>query len=49
MTAAVDGDRRLSCLVQWVGFRNAGGPPFVQALAGACDYVVLAVVKGAVS
>lgn len=44
--ATVDADRRLQCQVQWVGIRNAGGPPSVEVLAGACDYVVLAVVKG---
>ncbi len=46
LSTAVDADRRLLCRIQWVGFMNAGGPPSVETLSGASDYVVLAVVKG---
>ena len=46
ISAAVDADRRLQCLVQWVGFRAGGGPLLTEVLSGACDYVVLAVVNG---
>ena len=46
VAATVGPDRRVSCRVQWVGLREAGGELSMQVLAGACDYVVLAVPTG---
>jgi hypothetical protein len=46
IAASVGADRRVSCRVQWVGLRQAGGEFASQVLAGSCDYVVLAVPTG---
>jgi hypothetical protein len=46
ISAVVDVDRRLQCVVQWVGFRAVAGAALIEVLSGACDYVVLAVVNG---